>query len=160
MAVRSRYAPDVVAPLMVSPWFMHSGTSTTRPVSTVAGFVAPVAVSPLTPGSDVVIVSSTAIQQLYGLPYDRDAERLLAVEHELNDGALRDVRERIAQDLRRYFDLVVGLGVHERVQVGVAVEVLHLPAFDTRRGELRAGVERLLDGVATSEVAHLDVIDR
>jgi len=37
--------------LILSPSFTNKGTLTVAPVSTVAGFVAPVAVLPLIPGS-------------------------------------------------------------------------------------------------------------
>ena len=43
--------------MIFSPWLTNNGTNTIAPVSTVAGFVAPVAVSPFTPGS-VAIISS------------------------------------------------------------------------------------------------------
>ena len=45
----------VVSILIVSPWLTNNGTKILAPVSRIAGFVAPVAVSPLTPGSDSVI---------------------------------------------------------------------------------------------------------
>ena len=45
--------------MIISPCSTKSGTCTTAPVSSVAGFVAPVAVFPLTPGSDSVIRSTT-----------------------------------------------------------------------------------------------------
>ena len=54
-----RYSPVLVSILILSPWFTNRGTFTCAPVSTVAGFVAPWAVSPLNPGSVSVISSST-----------------------------------------------------------------------------------------------------
>ena len=54
-----RYSPVLVSILIVSPWFTKSGTLRVAPVSTVHGFVVPVAVSPLTHGSHSVISSST-----------------------------------------------------------------------------------------------------
>ena len=50
---RLRYSPVRVSTLTVSPGSMKSGTWTTRPVSRVAGLVAPELVSPLRPGSDL-----------------------------------------------------------------------------------------------------------
>mgnify|MGYP007115094230 CR=1 FL=1 len=43
----------------MSPTFTNKGTFIVAPVSTVAGFVAPVAVSPLTPGSVLITFNST-----------------------------------------------------------------------------------------------------
>ena len=56
---RERYSPVLVSILITSSVSTKSGTYTVAPVSTVAGFVAPVAVSPLKPGSVSVTVSST-----------------------------------------------------------------------------------------------------
>ena len=50
----SRYSPVLVSMRITSPWLMKSGTLTSAPVSTVAGLVEPVAVSPRTPGSVAV----------------------------------------------------------------------------------------------------------
>jgi hypothetical protein len=44
---RSMYAPESVFTRIFAPDSMNSGTFTTSPVSVVAGFVPPVAVSPL-----------------------------------------------------------------------------------------------------------------
>ena len=46
-----RYSPVLVSILITSFISTKRGTLTTAPVSTVAGLVAPVAVSPLNPGS-------------------------------------------------------------------------------------------------------------
>ena len=56
---RDRYSPVLVSILILSPWLTNRGTATVAPVSTVAGLLAPVAVSPLNPGSVSVISSST-----------------------------------------------------------------------------------------------------
>lgn len=56
---RDRYSPVLVSILILSPCSTNRGTFTFAPVSTVAGLVAPVAVSPLNPGSVSVISSST-----------------------------------------------------------------------------------------------------
>src|SRR5579883_399832 len=48
---RSRYSPERVSTRTLSPSFRKSGTCTTAPVSSVAGLVPPVAVSPRIPGS-------------------------------------------------------------------------------------------------------------
>src|SRR5450830_1736213 len=58
---RPRYSRVRVSTLMRSPSSMKRGTCTTTPVSRVSGFVAPWAVSPRTPGSDVVMRSSTKL---------------------------------------------------------------------------------------------------
>ena len=48
---RFTYEPSRVSTSMSSPSFINNGTRTSAPVSTFAGFVALVAVSPLSPGS-------------------------------------------------------------------------------------------------------------
>ena len=45
--------------LTFSPWLMNSGTWISWPVSSVAGLVPPVALSPARPGSVYLICSST-----------------------------------------------------------------------------------------------------
>ena len=52
-------APVLVLTLMRSPSLMNRGTFTTSPVTIVAGLVAPVAVSPFTPGSHCAMVITT-----------------------------------------------------------------------------------------------------
>ena len=54
-----RYSPVLVSILMTSCSSTNKGTFTVAPVSTVAGLVAPVAVSPLNHGSVSVISNST-----------------------------------------------------------------------------------------------------
>ena len=56
---RERYSPVRVSILITSSCSTNKGTYTVAPVSTTAGFVAPVAVSPLNPGSVSVIFNST-----------------------------------------------------------------------------------------------------
>src|ERR1035437_487571 len=58
---RSTYFPVRVSTRIRSSWLTKSGTSTTSPVSTVAGLNAALAVSPLKPGSVAVTVSSTDV---------------------------------------------------------------------------------------------------
>lgn len=48
---RSIYDPEAVSILILSPSLINKGTFTVAPVSTVADFVAFVAVFPFTPGS-------------------------------------------------------------------------------------------------------------
>src|SRR5690242_870964 len=60
-ATRPRYSPVRVSTFTTSPSFRKSGTCTTAPVSSVAGFVPPWAVSPRTPGSVRAIASSTKL---------------------------------------------------------------------------------------------------
>ena len=49
-----KYSPVLVSIFNLSPRFTNKGTYTTAPVSTVQGFVAPVAVLPFSPGSHSV----------------------------------------------------------------------------------------------------------
>ena len=59
MLFRSIYSPVLVSIRILSPVLINSGTLISAPVSSVAGFVALVAVSPLKPGSVSVTSSST-----------------------------------------------------------------------------------------------------
>src|SRR5262249_40039607 len=61
VATRPRYSPVRVSTFTTSPSFRNSGTWTTAPVSSVAGFVPPWAVSPRTPGSVRAMTSSTKL---------------------------------------------------------------------------------------------------
>lgn len=56
---RDTYACVRVSMINLSPWLTNKGTFTTKPVSNVAFLEAPVAVSPLIPGSVSVTSSST-----------------------------------------------------------------------------------------------------
>src|SRR5690606_29395102 len=58
---RLTYSPLRVSTLMISSWPTNSGTRTTAPVSRVAGLPPPPEVSPRTPGSVWVILSSTKL---------------------------------------------------------------------------------------------------
>src|SRR5579884_1696367 len=58
---RSTYCPVRVSMRILSPGFTNRGTLTTAPVSSVAGFVTLLAVSPRTPGSALSTVSSTKL---------------------------------------------------------------------------------------------------
>src|SRR5919202_1309188 len=57
---RSMYEPSRVSTRILSPVLTNNGTWMTLPVSSVAGLVPPVAVSPLKPGS-VLVTSSTTL---------------------------------------------------------------------------------------------------
>lgn len=59
------YSHVRVSILILSPVLMNRGTLISAPVSTVAGFVAFVAVSPLIPGSVSVTSRSTKVWRLY-----------------------------------------------------------------------------------------------
>src|SRR5436190_8169034 len=52
-------------------------------------------------------------------------------------------------------DLVVGLGVHEVVDVAIVVQVLDLALLDPRARPARAGLEGALDDVAATHVLEL-----
>src|SRR5262249_58589040 len=60
-ATRVRYLPSRVSIFRTSPSLMNSGTLTTYPVSSSAGFVAPLTVSPRTPGSHLTTLRSTEL---------------------------------------------------------------------------------------------------
>src|SRR5699024_3054195 len=58
-SARDDYFPSSVLIVSKSPLFTKKGTCTTKPVSIVAGFEPPLAVSPLIPGSVSVTSKST-----------------------------------------------------------------------------------------------------
>ena len=75
---RSTYSCVRVSILTMSPMLMNSGTPMVAPVSTVAGLVVPVAVSPRTPGSRLTSRSDEVRQ--------RDVDRALVEEHHRDGG--------------------------------------------------------------------------
>src|SRR5690606_36448449 len=70
---RLTYSPDRVSTLIISSWLTDSGTRTTAPVSSVAGLPPPPEVSPRTPGSVSLILSSTKFGGVtwIGVPFHR-----------------------------------------------------------------------------------------
>ena len=150
---RSMYSPERVSTLIRSPSSTNSGTFTTAPVSSVAGFSAPVRVSPFTPGSVFVMVSTT------------DAGRSTAIgtpscSGDLRLGPLHQVVGASPTSARGHVDLVVGLQVHEDEVVAVGVQVLQVLALDDRQIHLHAGVERALDHGPRLHVAQLRAHER
>ena len=140
--------------LIRSPMSTKSGTWTTAPVSSVAGFVTFETVSPRTPGSVSATASSTDAGSWMpdGLP---STASICTVEL---DG--EQVRE-LVRDLRaREPELLVRLLVHE-VRLGAVVveelDVLHL-GVDAR--ELLARAERVVDDGAGLERLELRAHER
>ena len=128
---------------------MKRGTLTVRPVSRVAGLVAPVAVSPLTPGSE-----SDDDEGDGGGKFDGDG--VLSDDQDFGLGVLGEVVDGVADDVERERLLLVGVGVHEVEQVAVAVEVLHRLMLGADAAELGSGLEGALDRVAAANVAQLE----
>ena len=73
----SRYADVLVSTLIISPSPINNGAFTVAPVSSLTGFVPPVAVSPLFPEGASITLSSTCGRNFNGY-------RFLTVEHYLN----------------------------------------------------------------------------
>ena len=131
----------------------NSGTATTAPVSSVAGFVTFETVSPFTPGSVSVTVSSTdaGIWIPDGLP-------LTASTCTVDEGsryASSSATSRVRQP-----ELLVRLLVHEVRLAAVVVEELDVLHLGVHARELLAGAESVLDDGAGLEVLQLRADER
>src|SRR5918994_1810134 len=89
-----------------------------------------------------------------------DGDRRALMNRDLSVGALRNVVGGVADHARRHGQLLVALHVHEGVVVAVAIQVLHLLAFDDGQADLHAGIERALDHGAGPDVAELRAHER
>ena len=138
---------------MRSPSFTNSGTCTTAPVSSVAGFVTFETVSPLTPGWVSTTDSSTADGSC--TPAGRPSTVSIGT---VLDGCRNSssVGDRVA----RQVELVVGLRVHEDDVVAGVVEVLDVLHLGVDARELLAGAERLVDDRARLERLQLRAHER
>src|SRR3990170_5762327 len=88
------------------------------------------------------------------------AYRHALVHRDLGGGALGEPSRAVSDDVHRHRYLVVGLEVHEREHVSVAVQELHLLAFDDREAHLHTGVERALDHGSGLHVAQIRADER
>ena len=126
--------PMRVSTLMRSPSSTNSGTWTTTPVSSVAGFMrARSACHPSLRGR-----SWTIAQHDRGRELDRDGHPL--VHRDLRLARPRRGIGGVAHDLARHVHLVVRVHVHEHVVVAVGVQVLHRPC--ARRSRARPSRRR------------------
>src|SRR5438552_3733329 len=89
-----------------------------------------------------------------------DGDRLALVHRDLRLTRLGEVPGRVAHDLARHVHLFVRVPVHEHVLTAVRVQVLHRLAFDDRKSDLHASVERLLDDRAGLDVPELRTHER
>src|SRR5665213_3314808 len=129
---------------ITSPGLTNSGTFTVAPVSSFAGFVAPVAVSPLKPGSVSSTLSSTCAGRSAPIAVASWNWTLIFIpSFRKSAGSPMTSRQR---------EVLVRLAVHEVVAVVVVVEHLHLAVVDRRALELLAGAERTFDGRAALHV--------
>ena len=106
--------------LIRSPTFTNSGTWTTAPVSSVAGFVTFETVSPRTPGSVSATASSTDDGQLHARGLAVDHQHLHRLERLEEGQRVLDRSRAAARTARRS-------RVHEDDLVAGVVEVLHAP---------------------------------
>ena len=133
---------------MRSPAFTNSGTWTTAPVSSVAGFVTLETVSPRTPGSVCETVSSTDEGSWMpdGLP------STVSICTELDGSTNAEVLLEVGA---RQVDLLVRLLVHEDDLGAGVVEVLDALHLRVDARELLARAEGLVDDGARADVLHL-----
>ena len=131
---RVRYLSSRRSTRITWPSSMKSGTCTVAPVSSVAGLVAPVAVSPRTPGSVRVTASSTK-------DGSSTENHPVVVDQPLALHPFLQVLQLIgADELLGQHDVVERLLVHEVVEVAVGVGELHRPALQPHVGDPLAGV--------------------
>ncbi len=133
---------------------MKSGTRTSRPVSRVASLVTPpLAVSPRTPGSVDVTVSSTCGGKLHA---DWRAVVFLHLNEDVVDEKLAVVAEHVAAERQGF----VGFLIHEVIAAGVGVEIRRRNRDEIRFRELLTGLEGLVEYCACQQVPHFDAHER
>src|SRR5476649_513209 len=110
---RDKYSPVRVSIRSISPSLMNSGTRTMAPVSSLAGFEPPVAVSPRTPGSVSTTLSSMCAGGVTckGTPFQR---------YHANGAFLQPLRA-VTHGLLGRGELFEGVGHHEVEEIPVAV---------------------------------------
>ena len=150
---RDRYSPVRVSTRMTSPSLRNSGTRTTAPVSSFAGFWPPVAVSPRRPGSVSTILSSTCAGGSI-------AERHAVPQHDLAGRAVLEPDRRFAHRILAGGVLLEGVRHHEVPEVAVVVEVLHVGLDDVGRLDRLAGPEAALQRAAALQVADAHPVER
>ena len=133
---------------MFSPVSTKSGTWTTAPVSSVAGFVTFVTVSPRTRGLGL------RDRQLHRCG-KLDPRRLAVDGEHLHRARRRQVGELVRDIGMRKPELVVRLLVHEVRLGAVVVEELEVLDLGVHAGELLAGAERPVDDRARLEPLQL-----
>ncbi len=138
---------------MRSPTLTNSGTCTTAPVSSVAGFVTLETVSPRTPGSVSVTASSTEAGSWIPDGFAVHVEHL--------HRARREHVGELVLDLGVWQpELLEGLLVHEVGLAAVVVEELDVPHLRVDTRELLACPERLVDHGARVEALQLGAHER
>ena len=126
---------------------MKSGTATVAPVSSLAGLVTFVAVSPSKTGIGLDDLELDVGRQI-------DADRRSVVKLNVDDHSVLEKVGRPADDvaLQRY--VLKRLLIHEMEAVGVVIEHLHLAVVDRRALQLFAGAKRALQRRARLYVLH------
>ena len=130
---------------IMSPWLMNSGTLISAPVSSVAGLVALVAVSPLNARISLGNFQLNKVGRLY-------AEYVALIGQNLNFHVLLNELECRTQLGAIDRLLLIGLHVHEVVQIAVAVQILHILALDISGRILISRVERTLYHCASDNI--------
>ena len=130
---------------MTSPLSTKSGTLTVAPVSSLAGLVVFVAVSPRKPGSVSTIFSSTCAGRSTPIG-------VAVVELHVDDHAVFQEIRGIADKVALERDVFERLLVHEVIAVGVVVEHLHLAVVHDRALEFLARAKRALQRGAGLDV--------
>ena len=134
--------------MILSPTFTKSGTATTAPVSSVAGFVTFETVSPFTPGS--VSVTSSTTDDGRSTPEGSPPTNITCT---LDDGCMNGNSSSISACGSE--ELLEGLLVHEHDLVARVIEVLHVLLLGAHARELLAGAEGVVDDRAVREAFQL-----
>ncbi len=142
-----------VSTRMTSPSFRNSGTRTTAPVSSLAGFWPPVAVSPRTPGSVSTILSSTCAGALTdsGTPFHSMTVHIVPSLSHMRGVAHRFLAGGVLLEVVRH---------HEVPEIAVAVEILHLRFLDVGAFDGVAGLHVALERAARLQVADAHAVER
>ena len=150
---RSMYRPVRVSMRRTVPASMKSGTVIAVPVSRIAFFDPPCAVSPRTPGS----VSFTAISTKSG---SSTVIGLIAVREQRHDHILDEIGQGVSDNSLRYGELLVGLDVHQIVEIPRRIEELTLPALEPDLFDLIPSHEGLFEHVSLGNLLEPRAHDR
>ena len=142
-----------VSILSLSPVLTNKGTLTCKPVSSFAGLVVLLLVSPLKPGSVSTTESSTNVGGC-------DSDWTSLEEHDVALGPVEQVVDVVPELLVCQRELFVAPRVHEDPAIPFRVEVLHGSLFGVGTLELLATLEGSVDHGASHHVLDASANER
>src|SRR6185437_16208307 len=89
----------------------------------------------------------------------RHGDRVHVVERQLHDHVLLQIGGRVADDILRHLDLVVGLGIHEVEAVAIFVEIIEIALFHRGLFDRVGGLVALGDLYPVADSTHFNLTD-